>query len=957
MKEKNNDKNNKAQKIFNRRNFFKTCLMAPLFITNCLNKELKFEKDNILLNTNNYILQKIRCPFCNVGCEIDIHYSNAINNKFKNIENYYDDLQNRIKNVSPSVSLSKTNTMICIKGISLPEILYKNRLINPVVDKTVYEKYLEWKNSDDDIKTHYNELANELKNLRDNTLGYNSNKTKKDREFIEIPIDKAIELIGLKTIYTLQKYSGDEIYSYSSSSLSIETHYAINKFMRGFLSSPNLDSDIRFSSYASAQALKDSTGTYFNNNTLEDMFSANMVCISGSNIRSSVPVYFWKYLQHLKNHNTTTLIIDPRKTATINEIEKVILDKKSNDIVNFNNSSLIGSSDTLGKNNFYHISKINQDINIINSIIYLIISKYSDGLDLNFINNYTKGFENFKKYIIENYNQDNINKYFGNEVELIDRIAQEISYISKNASNSKSGGILWLVGSGVAQNFYGYEAVYSIINLLAITGNLSRKGAGILPLYNQNNSIAPIIAGNINEVLVSGISTKELFEDNRYTKWSFTNAYNNIHFIDVLSSIWGIHTDTLNKTISKKSKPFSKTFTQGNNQNGSTAFVFGSPLQLIPSYNEYLKQNLSKSFSVIFDIYNDSTNKELADILLPCSAIGEKYISSINLNRELFINTKIFNNGKGCSELGYIVKLNNYIRPLIKNDMLISPHSNVENIEELRSNLFIELAKLTKGTEYELPQNQKLKQLSKFSHIIPYKKSSSDDIRFMFADKKERRKFYTSFRTKSGKVNLQIIKYNDLNSNLSEDTLKLYKKLFDIINSNVEKINTIDDAELLKIKSSGLIISNVHNKSLEKPLKEIKNDNLYPLWLCSGSVYEHYLYGITNHSKILSERFKEPYVEINKTLIEKYNLNVGEKIKIKTLFGELIAAISVFNNDKILPGRNSVPDYMIFIPYNIPYYKTLDKKEMLCVTDIISPLHDPITGVFEMKTPCRIEYL
>ncbi|MFW5799925.1 MAG: hypothetical protein ACOCV8_03830, partial [Spirochaetota bacterium] len=253
--ERNNNINSKK---ISRRDFFKTSALG-LFLASCKAKDFMYNEEQNILSADSILNKNARCPLCNIGCELNLYYSNKAIGE-----------QNIIKKASPSTNSTYTKGRICIKGISVPDSLFTNRLKSPVIEKSVYEKYKEWKNSGDDINKNYNTLSQTQKYLRDRTLGYNSNKkmtyidssskidndnsedtensittNNNNRVFIEISQNEALELIRDKTIYTLQKLDSNEIYSYSSSSIGIESHYAINKFMRGVLYSPNLDNDIK----------------------------------------------------------------------------------------------------------------------------------------------------------------------------------------------------------------------------------------------------------------------------------------------------------------------------------------------------------------------------------------------------------------------------------------------------------------------------------------------------------------------------------------------------------------------------------------------------------------------------------------------------------------------------------------------------------------------------------------
>ncbi len=933
----NKNKNNHNDTSQNRRNFLKITSIIPLFINSCKDRGYKIEKDPIYNELPKSSLYKSICPLCNIGCKINI---NITSNK------------NNIKKIN---SINPTNNpdyylsgILCIKGITVNQTLFNNRLSNPIIDKDVYEKFKEWKNAGDDINLKYNEVDKNIKNLRDNTLGFNSQK-KENREFINISIQEAIEIIKSKTIYTIQKNSPDEIYSYSSSSLGIETHYAINKFIRGLLSSPNIDTDIRIRDYSTDKALKDTTGSYITNSIFKDIYLSDLVIMSGTNLRSSSPVFFWKYINHIKSNNLTSIYFDPRETSTIIENKELRLSNKNYDEKKYGFSSAVTNGNSTLSGNIYHLSLINTDMYAVNSIAYNIITKYTEALDENFINNFTSNYNDYKQYILDNFSPEKTKPIHKIEDELLDLCTQEIVQASIKSRNRGIGGVLWLTGSGLSENFYGYESMRSIISLLSITGNLYRKGSGILPLNNIGNSYAQYISGNNSDVLLSGIEINEILEDDRFSYWSFTKGYNNKPYQEIISSIWNVHKDDLNSTIKKKSKNFIDAFLHGNNSLGSTIFLFNPKLSLIPSYN-LIKNGFNKSFTILFDQYHDSANKQFADLVLPYGSFGEIDESGINIDRNINLKPKILNTSlKNHSITEYLYKISNDIKKYLNiSNFKISSENN--NINE---NLYNELLELTRGTEFELPSD--LYKTPEMNYRIPYRRTYSDEYRFMFIDNRDRRRFYKGYRTSNGKINLFVNKKNEKSVNNNKNNLEDLSIYINKLNYSSD--NIIHDNNLLKvIKNEQILVKSIQDEFINNSVSDIKNNDKYPLWLICGSVYEHYLTDITSRSSLISDWINEPYIEVNEGIINMYNLNEGEKVYIKTPIGKIIASISKFKG-KIRPGRNIVPDNVIYAPYNILYDFSVNMVNKTYITDIIKPIIEPITGSCIWKSPCRIEYL
>lgn len=931
-----------------RRNFLKSITAAPLIVSACNKREYfyKEQNQNIINDKSSSVLSF--CPLCNVCCDVKIQYMSNINK-----ENEIYDNDSVIKRITPISN--RSNNSICIKGFALKEVQYAKRQNKAEIEISVYESYKKWRESGDNIHINYNKIDEQLKQLRDDLLGYNSNKETK-RNFVPIDIDEAIEIIIDKILYSYQKYGGKEIYSHSGNYLSIETQYAVNKFMRGLLSSQNISSDNDISLNSSAKAMKDTLGTYIPNTRSDDINHTDMLCVSGDNPRSSLAVQFWGYLDNLGKNNKKTLIIDPRRTASVIETEKQLFKiNPSAKKVQYGYSFKIDDPNNNDDSKLFYISSINSDALIVNAITHHILTNYKESTDVNFINNYTENYPNFEKHILSNYSPESVETITGISKDLIKDIASEIARISIKAKSRGEGGIIWAVGNGVLSSFYGYETVKSIINLLAVTGNLTRKHSGLLPLYSKSNTIAPYISGNHKDIIISGLDKNEIFNDKQFNNWNFIQGYNNIHITDIISDIWNIDKNGLRKTIKTEGKTIANTIIRKELKEHSTILLFNSNLKKIPSYNELLKKELYKSFVISFDAYEDSCNREFADIILPSSLFDEREGHTIDLNRSLHYNNGVLNNVKNNTLIYYLKQISKLINIDTNPENPFTLISYVDDKLSDNEKLYKELSMITKGTECELPYNIK----NRVQAVIPYRVSNRDnnDYRFLFGDRKERRRFFKSFRTQSGKIRLDNIPQRILTENDTQEIIDIVKVNYNLINFTKDGTKNIDKKTLTMIKDNGLLIRGVHSSYKQKDLSETKKENKYPLWLITGSVYEHSDINITNKSKMISDYLNKPYIEVSEKLAEIYSISEGEKIIIKTPAGKFYAYINIYSGNKIKPSRNIVPDYLIFAPYNILYPKDNNSNDKISVYDVMMPVIDPITGVFEHKTPCRLEYI
>jgi formate dehydrogenase major subunit len=110
---------------------------------------------------------------------------------------------------------------------------------------------------------------------------------------------------------------------------------------------------------------------------------------------------------------------------------------------------------------------------------YVIITE--ELYDGSFIENRSKGFEEFKSSIL---NDKYANPKFFEDIEGYEYLAKMIPNIAREYALKKSM-IFW--GLGITQHLDGSYAVMAITHLAIMTGNIGKSGAGLMPLRGQNN--------------------------------------------------------------------------------------------------------------------------------------------------------------------------------------------------------------------------------------------------------------------------------------------------------------------------------------------------------------------------------------------------------------------------------------------------------------------------------------
>ena len=119
---------------------------------------------------------------------------------------------------------------------------------------------------------------------------------------------------GLKR--TLEKYGAGAIGFYLSGQLLTEDYYVANKFAKGFLGTPHVDTNSRLCMASSVAGHRRAFGSDTVPNTYADLEEAELIILVGSNAAWCHPVLFQRMQLARSRHGAKIINIDPRRTAT-----------------------------------------------------------------------------------------------------------------------------------------------------------------------------------------------------------------------------------------------------------------------------------------------------------------------------------------------------------------------------------------------------------------------------------------------------------------------------------------------------------------------------------------------------------------------------------------------------------------------------------------------------------------
>ncbi|RLA66427.1 MAG: formate dehydrogenase [Epsilonproteobacteria bacterium] len=346
---------------------------------------------------------------------------------------------------------------LCIKGkYGYDFVDAKDRIREPRIRKTFLEK-----------NTHIKDA-------------FVSKLTEFDADFMTCDINTATSMASMKLAEIKKKYGGDSFCAIGGARTSCESAYAFQKFCRETMDSPHVDNCARVCHSPSLKGMRATIGEGAATNPYNDIYDCEYTIVIGSNTMEAHPIIANRIVDMAKKHNNLS-VIDVRET-------KLSRLAKHNCVIPFESNLLV-----------------------LNMMAYVIMDE--ELYDKSFIDNRTKGFDEFKEKILDD---PYANPKFFKNIEGYEYLAKMIPNIAREYAVKKSM-IFW--GLGVTQHLDGSHAVMAITHLALMTGNVGKAGAGLMPLRGQNNvqgacdmGCLPYFAPDYQQPKKIGLMTPQLMD-------------------------------------------------------------------------------------------------------------------------------------------------------------------------------------------------------------------------------------------------------------------------------------------------------------------------------------------------------------------------------------------------------------------------------------------------------------
>jgi ferredoxin-nitrate reductase len=417
-------------------------------------------------------------------------------------------------------------------------------------------------------------------NDKSDRLLYPQMRYNKNMPLQRVSWDSALERTAAVFKALIKKHGPDSVAFYASGQCLTEEYYVVNKLIKGFIGSNNIDTNSRLCMSSAVVGYKMSLGEDSVPISYDDLELTDCIFVAGANPAWCHPI-LWRRVEAAKERNPNIKIIvsDPRKTQSC-----ALAD--------------------------VHL-QINPgtDITLHHAIAHCLIT---DGkTDDNFLHQHTNGFEEYRESVL---------KTSIIEAAFICGIKeQDIRDAAALIGNAKSFITMWTMG--LNQSVIGTQKNLSLINLNLITGQIGKPGSGPFSLTGQPNAMGGREVGGLSNLLPAH---RNLVSENDRNE---------------VETFWNIPLGTINE---KPGLTATEMFDELNSGKLKAIWILcTNPLISLPDVRTAENGLKKAKFVVVQDISNQVETLKYADVVLPAAAWAEKEGTMTNAGRYISHLSKI----------------------------------------------------------------------------------------------------------------------------------------------------------------------------------------------------------------------------------------------------------------------------------------------------------------------------
>jgi ferredoxin-nitrate reductase len=397
----------------------------------------------------------------------------------------------------------------------------------------------------------------------------------------QVSWDEALERTAAVFRTLIKKYGPDSVAFYVSGQCLTEEYYLVNKLIKGFIGSNNIDTNSRLCMSSAVVGYKMSLGEDIVPVSYDDIEAADVLYVTGANPAWCHPI-IWRRVEAHKaaNPHVRIICVDPRKTDTAWSADLHLQIVPGTDIV---------LNHAIGR------------FLIENSLI-----------DIDFISDHTDGFEAYRQKVMQ--------RTLSEAAQVCGIEAEDIALAAKWIG--QSGGFLSFWTMGLNQSVIGVNKNLSLINLHLITGKIGRAGNGPFSLTGQPNAMGGRETGGLANILPG--HREVLNAKHREEMETFWQTPVNIAPHPGLTA-----TEMFDALASDKLK--------------AIWIINTNPMVSMPDVNATENALKKARFVVVQDISNRADTVQMADVVLPAAGWLEKDGTMTNAERRITYLPKALN--------------------------------------------------------------------------------------------------------------------------------------------------------------------------------------------------------------------------------------------------------------------------------------------------------------------------
>ncbi|RYY20494.1 MAG: NAD(P)H-nitrite reductase [Cytophagaceae bacterium] len=409
-------------------------------------------------------------------------------------------------------------------------------------------------------------------NDRRDRLLYPQMRYSRQRPLQRVSWDEALQRTAAVFKTFIKKYGPDSVAFYASGQCLTEEYYVINKLIKGFIGSNNLDTNSRLCMSSAVVGYKMALGEDSVPVCYDDIELADCFLVAGANPAWCHPI-MWRRVEAHKaaNPDVKIIVIDPRATDTCALADLHL--------------PLIPGTDV-----------------VLNQALGRALIESGD-VDMTFIAQHVDGYEAYKASVFE--------RTLAEAAQVCGVPEADIRLAASYIGAAKGFISMWTMG--LNQSAVGVDKNLSLLNLSLITGQIGRPGAGPFSLTGQPNAMGGREVGGLSNLLPA-----------------HRNLANPAHRAEV-QQYWG--SGPLAATPGYTATEMFEALEDGRLK--AIWILCTNPLTSLPNVRQAEAALAKAKYVVVQEVSTQPETLAYADVVLPAAAWAEKEGTMTNSERRI----------------------------------------------------------------------------------------------------------------------------------------------------------------------------------------------------------------------------------------------------------------------------------------------------------------------------------